>query len=141
MARSNCNLHCLPGTDAERSVHAGARQLVELIKAINADAERSFAGRAAQTRQDDRQDASDPRDYIAIVRRIDRALQRDYTNADPRHREGFLRALADLLCIVGDRCVPAIEDWDPIAATAAPYRARRARADNKFQRVMATLRR
>jgi hypothetical protein len=117
----------------------GAAALVGLIRAIDADTSRSFARRAAvvDTRQDERENSSDPRDYIALVRRVDRTLQRSYCKADSKHREGFLRALADLLSIVADGAVPAIEDWDPIAATDGSYRAREASADRRFQRALA----
>lgn len=58
-------------------------------------------------------DGHDGRDYRAITALIEASLISQYVSALPDRREGYLRAMADMLCMVADGVLPG-EDWDPL---------------------------
>jgi hypothetical protein len=67
---------------------------------------------------------TDGRDYRGLVQLVQASLDANLQHPDPAHREGFLRALTDLLCIEGDGCgIDDADEWDPIRNTARSFEA------------------
>lgn len=64
----------------------------------------------------------DGRDYVAMAVMVERSINRNIVHATPAQREGYLRALTDLLCIVGDGAGPG-DDWNPIVNTSPAFDA------------------
>lgn len=100
--------------DVERSLRSGGaaiESLCALFSHISHDCTRRRAG---------------TRDYRTMVDILDHRLQAHA--GDAAWRQGFLRALAALLCSIGEGRVPELlahedplEPWDPIGETAAAY--------------------
>lgn len=95
---------------------AGADALRDLIKRVcdkaDADIEDSL----------DDDDCPDLMDYRAMVKMVETALAANFVCAGGDHREGFLRALTDLLLFAWDGSAPG-DDWDPIGRTHAAFAA------------------
>ena len=62
----------------------------------------------------------DGRDYQVMVKLIEASIIQQYVSAVPDRREGFLRALADLLCQVADGALPG-DDWSPLRNTEPAF--------------------
>ena len=99
------------------ALHEGAAALQDLIRRLSdrgsADLEAAYAAR-------NEQEAGDARDYRAMAADLAQDMAAHIGHASADHRMGYLRALADLLCMVGDGGVPP-RDWDPIRNTAAAF--------------------
>jgi hypothetical protein len=63
-------------------------------------------------------DDDDGRDYFVLTKAIEASFV-DNLN-DAARREGFLRAMADLLCNCADEGLPGPE-WDPIQVTEGAF--------------------
>ena len=66
-------------------------------------------------------DDHDHRDYVAMAAIVRQNLKDNVDHQAPAHRNGYMRALVDLLCMVADGCVPDIDDWDPLRNTAGAF--------------------
>lgn len=87
-------------------VCAGADALIALVNEVKRESERQLAD-------------YDGRAYHELVRTVETSLDRHFVHSDAAHREGYLRALTDLLCMVADDVTPSRSSgWDPIANTA-----------------------
>lgn len=102
----------------KRDVRHGADAFLALLTMILTKSEADFAA-AFEAGADLTFDA---RDWPTLVQLIGDNIAANMTNAAPAHREGYLRALADLLCFHVAGCHPA-SDWDPIENTAAAFDA------------------
>ena len=67
-------------------------------------------------------DNGDSRDYLGMSEMVAQSLQTNLNHVDPEHRQGYLRALTSLLCIVADGCAPGA-DWEPLRDTAPAFDA------------------
>lgn len=98
------------------ALHEGAAALQDLIHLIgtkgNADLEA-----AANASGHDR---GDSRDYRAMAAMVQQDLETNLHHQSPAHREGYLRALTDLLSLTADGAGPG-DEWDPIRSTAAAF--------------------
>lgn len=63
----------------------------------------------------------DGRDYVAMSKAIEASLRAALDDSDAQLREGYLRALTDLLCIVADGCAPSDDTPDPLITTAPAF--------------------
>ncbi|MGN6831093.1 hypothetical protein [Paucibacter sp. M5-1] len=105
-------------TDHKRQVRAGASAFIDMLEAIRARTEADLDAHVEAGGSD----VEDARNYPAIVSLIHATLQTHVTDAPPLHRQGFLRALADLLSIEVDGGSRS-EGWDPIKTTEPAYTA------------------
>lgn len=64
----------------------------------------------------------DGRDYVAMVQMVEASIRSNVSAAGAEHREGYLRALAHLLCLVADGAGPTAT-WNPLGETAAAFAA------------------
>lgn len=65
----------------------------------------------------------DGRDYPAMLALVASSVDADLIGASPGHREGYLRAITDLLCMLADGSVSCDDDWDPIGHTSPAFDA------------------
>lgn len=98
-------------------LRAGAAALQELIHDVR---ERADADLGACWEADADLEGRDGRDYRALSTLVQAGIESGMHHPHPAHREGFLRALTDLLSMVGDGSGPD-DDWDPISTTAAAF--------------------
>ena len=102
-------------TGADQSLRAGADALKDTLQAIT-----DLANKTCDQLGDD----VDGRDYVTMASMVERSIRTNWLEASTDHREGYLRALADLLGIVGDDCgLP--RPWDPITTTETAFALRR----------------
>lgn len=99
----------LPATE---SLQAGASALQDLIRRVG---DRGNADLAAAG-----DDAGDARDYRALAAMVLQDLLANLHHPEAARRDGYLRALTDLLSMVADGSGP-VEDWNPIRTTAAAF--------------------
>ncbi|MFT3816045.1 MAG: hypothetical protein QM750_00195 [Rubrivivax sp.] len=104
-------------TDRDQALQAGVLALTGMLAVVNAMTDVDLN----EARALDPGDDSDPRDYRAAGAAIRGALLYNLNHRNEDHREGFLRALTDMFCILVDGACPDLEDWDPIANTAASF--------------------
>lgn len=64
----------------------------------------------------------DGRDYVQIAEELERAMREHLLEAPDGQKEGFLRALCDLMSVCADGCCIS-SDWDPLSTTAAAFSA------------------
>ncbi|WP_422012684.1 hypothetical protein [Roseateles sp.] len=102
----------LTAAEPSSALHAGAEAVKTLIAEINAMSEADL---------EDAPDCTDARDYRPMAQAVESSLQSNWQNATAEHAQGYLRAMADLLCQIGDGCAPDLNDWDPIATTAEAF--------------------
>lgn len=95
------------------ALQAGAAALQGLIRRIG------DMGDADLAAADDDGDG-DARDYRAMAATVQADLAANLSHESPEHRQGYLRALTDLLSIVADGAGPG-HDWDPVSDTAAAF--------------------
>lgn len=97
------------------ALQAGAKALQDLIRRLGdmADADCIAAGF-------DGDNTEDERDYRAMSQVVQANLAANLGHPSPEHREGYLRAMTDLLSIVADGAGPG-SNWDPIKDTAAAF--------------------
>jgi hypothetical protein len=107
-----------------KSLRAGAAALQDLIRRLGAKADVDLEEAYEAAGIED----GDARDYRAMAAMVMRDLEENLHHEDPAHREGYLRALTDLLSITADGCGPG-NDWDPIADTETAYMAPQSAAD------------
>lgn len=95
------------------ALQAGAAALQGLIRRIGdmGDADLAAADDDA---------AGDTRDYQAMAAAVQADLAANLGHDSPEHRQGYLRALTDLLCMVADGAGPG-DGWDPIQVTASAF--------------------
>lgn len=67
-------------------------------------------------------------DYAAIVNAIRASIDANLRDKPAAHSEGYLRALADLICtnVYGGALDVINEEWDPIKRTRLAYNTQRA---------------
>ncbi|HEX7687920.1 MAG TPA: hypothetical protein VF453_09445 [Burkholderiaceae bacterium] len=72
-----------------------------------------------------RNELADPVDYLAVALLVESSVQKNFCDSGAQHREGFVRALAELIQNVMDgNDVPRPQDgWDPLASSAAAFSA------------------
>lgn len=92
-------------------LQAGAADVYRLLQSIDTVSRESV----------DPDSEADPRDYGRMAAVVRDALAR-YADATQSQREGFCRALTDLLCINADGCSVDPARWDAIANTGGPVR-------------------
>lgn len=101
---------------------AGAAALVELLRHIHDETEREIGIELERDPQSD----NDARDYAAVSKAIEESITANFAQASAAHREGFVRALADLLCMfVHGGTLDPFDNWDPIKTTEASFAARK----------------
>ena len=104
----------------------GANALKELLKSIQ-DVSNATVLRDGEE--------ADGRDYKTITAILDRSITCNVCQdeLDPTSREGYLRALADILCMCVDGVLPDLAAWDPIQNTAMAFEGGRPhmRPENK----------
>ena len=105
-----------------RSVKQGAESLRDLLQRIATETNEAFRAYG------DEDPDGDPRDYRRFAALIEESFRANVLEADPPHREGYLRALADMFSLTADGFgpgnghEPAEWDRDPIAATAEAFK-------------------
>jgi hypothetical protein len=115
----------VPGAARLTTLHSGAAELLSLLRqlATKGDADLSAYWAAHPERE-----GQDGRDYRALADMVATAIEGNLRYPDATHREGFLRALTDLLCAEADECFVDLDGWDPIAHTAHSFDAERSTA-------------
>lgn len=105
-------IHTLAPKMRDRDLRQGAGALVELVKSIQG---LQVVSRAPN---------GDNADYIAMTQLVEACVKKhlDYSNG---RREGFLRALTDLLYCAGQGCTPNLDGYDPIGLTEHAFKAGR----------------
>lgn len=104
-------------TTRDDRLRLGAQAFIGLIEVVHGMTETNFKDAASDHPE---LDHLDPRDYKAAALVIRGTMLHNLSHADEARREGFLRALTDLICLVADDAIPG-DDWDPIATTAASF--------------------
>lgn len=64
----------------------------------------------------------DGRDYVAMVQMLEASIRSNVGKGSAEQRQGYLRALAHLLCLVADGAGPTAT-WNPLVETAAAFAA------------------
>jgi hypothetical protein len=105
--------------DQQPQQRAGADALIALLRSVDIGTAGSFE-RADDTDIDNNYD---PRDYVQICKAISDSIATNVTHAETQHREGYLRALADLFCMWVDGCAQGLDEMKPIEVTAASFGA------------------
>lgn len=100
------------------ALHSGAQALQDLMRRLSEKGDDDLAAAYARMSEEE---AGDARDYPAMVDMVQRDLAANLDHPSPDHRQGYLRALTDLLCTVGDGAAPNADGWDPIRTTAAAF--------------------
>ena len=104
--------HTLTPSRPAGDTHAGAQAFLALMENV-----RTISNATCTLGEDD----SDARDYRSIAALIESSVLKNLDcSVNAKHREGFLRALTDLLTLNADGCGVG-DDWDPIAATARAF--------------------
>ena len=98
-------------------VRAGSDSFLRLINRINLQTSADFSAE-----DDGALDDVDLRNYPALVALVEASLRDSFVDATPQHRQGFLRAIADLLAMHVDGAVPG-DDWDPLKSSEAAFMA------------------
>ena len=104
-------------------VQAGMAAAVELVRQAGV-----ISGETCTRFSDDADPGNwvDGRDYARVADCAAQALQRSFVDATEQHRQGFLLALADLLCQAGDEM--SILPWRPGETIAEAFEAARGHA-------------
>lgn len=95
------------------ALQAGAVALQDLIRRLGDKAEADYIAAGLDG-------GDDERDYRGMADMVQRDLAANLEHLSPDHRQGYLRALTDLLSIVADGAAPG-SNWDPIKGTAAAF--------------------
>ena len=98
-----------PTSAPKRDLHGGVAAFRELLSTILAIGEETVCQFG---------DEVDGRDYVGIALAVETSFADILSDA--ARREGYLRALADLLCQSADGGFPGPE-WDPIQVTEGAY--------------------
>ncbi|ABE42921.1 hypothetical protein [Polaromonas sp. JS666] len=99
-------------TDPAYPVRAGSLALQALMRDIRAVSDETID-----------LEAEEDRDYFAITQLVAKSLKENLKNPDPAHREGYLRAITDILCMAVDGVSPG-DNWDPIDSTKRSFSGR-----------------
>lgn len=99
------------------ATQAGATAFKDLLEQLRAKGDADLGAYWAARPESDCEDA---RDYRALGAMVLTGVDCHLTHQDAGHREGFLRALTELLCRVMDGGIPC-GDWDPLNNTAAAF--------------------
>lgn len=118
MAESSTNV------SQARALRAGASALKRLIRQIGEVTSKQYE--ESGWMGDDYDGDDDPRDYVLLAGLVEGSLLRNFVNAGPKHREGFLRALTDLISTNTDGFLPIFDAWDPIRNTEPAFKATQA---------------
>lgn len=89
-----------------------------------AEAFRSLFGRVSRISNDTCcrfGEGLDGRNYVAVSDAIETSLRAVLDDDDALRREGYLRALADLLCLVADGAGYTEDSPDPLTTTEASF--------------------
>lgn len=97
----------------EAELHDGAKALQALLADIT-----SLGNETVLQFGDDGE--IDGRDYVAITAIVESSVDRNIIHSTSATREGYLRALTDALCMLGDGVSPC-DDWNPIQNTALAF--------------------
>ena len=104
-----------PTKQKSLEIRAGADAFLSLLVAIKAKTESDLEEFAEAGG-----DYADVRDYPALVRTLERDLIANVVEASPAHRQGYLRAIVDLLALEVDGCGIS-DDWDPLLSSAPAF--------------------
>lgn len=100
---------------ATENVNQGAKALIDLIDSIGVISN-------ATCYLIDAKPEADTRDYKAMAAMVNDTLQAMMAaDQDATVREGFVRAMTDLLCMTADGTGIGTDAWDPIGVTAAAF--------------------
>jgi hypothetical protein len=102
-------------TTASTAVYAGAAAFLDLIRRIQEKGDKDL-----EFHEDSE---GDVRDYFEMAEMVQASIRENLEHAAQAHRQGYLRALTDLISIVGDDCGPG-DEWDPISGTERAFLAR-----------------
>ena len=100
------------------SLRAGADAFLALICRI-----REQGDRDVQISLDD-PGCPDSRDYREMSQLVAASIAANLNAKSAKRREGYLRAMTDLLSIAADGCAPG-QNWDPLANTNVAFSAPR----------------
>jgi len=103
----------------QRKPHTGIQEGAAALQLLISDI--GEVSEATWSRFDD-DGKVDGRDYVAMTVIVERSINCNVVHAAPAQREGYLRALADLLCLIGEGFSPG-KDWNPIVTTALAFDA------------------
>jgi hypothetical protein len=106
------------------SLYAGAEAFQQLLRDID---NKTGADLSAFYLEHPDREGEDGREYVAIVSMVQSSLEETLRHPDPSHRQGYLRAMADMFCIQVDGCGVTFDGWDPIKTTSQAFEARPAR--------------
>ena len=98
-------------------VRAGADAFLRLLQQVNLQTAADFAAE-----DDGALDDVDLRNYPALVALVDASVRENFVDSSPQRRQGFLRAIADLLAMHADGAVPGA-GWDPLKSSEAAFMA------------------
>lgn len=99
----------------ESEIQDGATELQTLVREIGELSNETVF-------QFDESGEFDSRNYVDMASILENSINRNFVHATPERREGYLRALADLLCMVADGTSPG-PNWNPIETTAGSFAA------------------
>ncbi len=104
------------------ALHTGAQALQALLTVIKdlSDATVLPMGMEWEERIAAAQVVPDFRDYRTMAVVVEASLRINLLDREAEHREGFLRALTDLLCREADENNRP-EEWDPIEVTTRSF--------------------
>jgi hypothetical protein len=112
----------VPGAEGRLgTLRNGAAELQSLLRQLKAKTDADLGAYYAS--HPDR-GGEDGRDYRGLADMVATAIEGNLHHPDPAYREGFLRALTDLLVMEAEGVGPS-DDWDPIANTARSFDADR----------------
>lgn len=101
-----------------RHIQQGAHALIDLVETIG-DISKDTCCLLADDQE------TDTRDYKTMAAVVSDTLQAMLApQQDPRVREGFMRAMADLLCMTADGCGIGTDKWKPIEVTEFSFSGR-----------------
>lgn len=103
-------------------VRAGADAFLGLMEQLDELALANFA--------EEWDEQGDPRDYIAMAALVEASIRSHLVDAPEQHRQGFVRALVDLICLNIDGCgIDCDTAWDPLKSSTAAFAAPAAAAE------------
>ena len=121
-------------TMSDRNIASGAEALRDLLRRIHAATEQQLATHYA----DGEDDGTDARDYPAIAALIATSIEENLAPSNGQaHRDGYLLALSEILCLSVDGCGINLAEWAPAKQVGLePSRAQGAgRAETLRERV------
>jgi hypothetical protein len=112
--------HILNDNADQGATKSGADAFMQLMQAVRATNNETFNQYNEDKEGHPGSEDIDGRDYPAMVEATRSSILANLTNADSQHSTGYLRAMADLLCLAVEGFTPGA-DWNPLQTTEPAF--------------------